>query len=116
MVQGIVALAMVATIATTPTEIPVDKCENIGEYRITTYCQHCNEPSGRQTASGNTLEYGQVAMNDVPFGTQIAIDGEVFEVTDRVGVENTVDIYMPTEKEYCTCNYLDYKEVMMKIE
>ena len=114
MVKAALALALSASISTTPINSITPKWENAGEYRITVYCQHCNEPAGRQTASGKKLEYGQVAMNNVPFGTKIAIEGEVFEVTDRVGVENTVDIYMPTEKEYCTCNYLDYKEVMIE--
>ena len=67
-----------------------------------------------ERASGRTLEYGQVAMNDVPFGTEISIDGEVFEVTDRVGVENTVDIFVPSNDGCCHCATLEYKNVSIK--
>ena len=84
---------------------------NGGEYRITCYCEYCNEPQGYQSASGKYLEYGHVAMNDVPFGTKIAIDGEIFVVTDRVGVPNTIDIFLPANSDYCTCDFLDYKDV-----
>ena len=88
--------------------------KDAGTYRVTAYCQYCNEQEGYQTASGRTLEYGQVAMNDVPFGTEISIDGEVFEVTDRVGVPDTVDIFVPSDSGYCRCNTLEYKEVYIK--
>ena len=88
--------------------------KSLGEYRITVFCQHCNDPGGYQSKSGKPLEYGDVAMNDVPLGSQISVDGEVFTVTDRCGVGNTVDIFIPTDADYCPCNTLEYKEVYIK--
>lgn len=113
--QSIVALAIATSIATTPAPA-VENWTNIGEYRITTYDIHCNEPQGRESASGVELEYGHCAMNGVPFGTKIAIEGEVFEVVDRVGVDNTVDIFIENDAGYCRCNFLDYKTVYMEEE
>lgn len=86
---------------------------DLGEYRVTTYCQYCNEEVGFQSASGERLDYGQVAMNDVPLGSRISIDGEEFVVTDRVGVPNTVDIFIPSEDGECHCNTLNYEEVYL---
>lgn len=86
---------------------------DLGEYRISCYCQYCNEEVGYQSASGQRLDYGQVAMNDVPLGSRISIDGEEFVVTDRVGVGNTVDIFIPSTDGECHCNWLDYKEVYL---
>lgn len=86
---------------------------DLGEYRISCYCQYCNEEVGYQSASGQRLDYGQVAMNDVPLGSRISIDGEEFVVTDRVGVGNTVDIFVPSSDGACHCNWLDYKEVYL---
>ena len=86
---------------------------DLGEYRISVYCQYCNEEVGYQSASGQRLDYGQVAMNDVPLGSKISIDGEEFVVTDRVGVPNTVDIFIPSEDGECHCNTLNYEEVYL---
>lgn len=109
------SIAMAATMATAPVaESQLDGWESAGTYRITTYETHCNEPEGNQSASGVPLEYGMVAMNDYPFGTEIMIDGEKFVVMDRCGIENTVDIWKDTDVGYCDCDYLDYKEVYVK--
>lgn len=90
--------------------------EDLGCYRITTYDVCCNEPQGRQSASGETLHYGHVAMNGVPFGTIVCIDGEEFEVVDRCGFDNTVDIFIENDSGVCKCNLLEYKEVFVKHE
>lgn len=90
--------------------------EDMGVYRISVYCERCNEEVGYQSASGTRLDYGQVAMNEVPFGTVINIDGEEFVVTDRVGVDNTVDIFIPSEDGRCHCNWLEYRHVYRKEE
>lgn len=50
-------------------------------------------------------------MNDVPFGTKISIDGEIFTVVDRCGVDNTVDIFIENDTDVCQCDTLEYKEV-----
>lgn len=92
-----------------------DEWRSLGEWRITTYCAQCNEPIGHQSASGKRLEYGHVAMNGVPLGSKISIEGEIFTVTDRCGIDNTVDIFIPDEGDgACHCNMLDYKEVQIK--
>ena len=113
MFAGLVGVALAASISAhgaAQAQMPV----NLGEYRITTYCCACNEEYGFQSASGKNLEYGDVAMNGVPFGTKICIDGEEFTVVDRCGVDNTVDIFIENDSGYCNCNYLDYKEVFIK--
>jgi 3D (Asp-Asp-Asp) domain-containing protein len=117
MVKTVIAGLLIAASMTVPAhnkDSPKEEWVDAGTYRITTYCQYCNEVEGFQTASGKRLEYGQVAMNGVPFGTKISIEGEVFEVTDRVGVGNTVDIFIPSDKGYCACNYLEHKNVRIK--
>ena len=88
--------------------------KNIGSYRITVFCQYCNDPPGYQSKSGKKLKYGDVAMNDIPLGSQISIEGEKFTVKDRCGMNNTVDIFIPSNTSYCTCNYLNYKDVFLK--
>lgn len=115
MIKGLVAMMLATTLASTP--IPhkkVDNWKSIGEYRITTYDIYCNEPQGRQSSSGKVLEYGDVAMNGVPIGTKISIEGEIFTVVDRCGIDNTVDIFIENDSGYCQCNTLDYKEVKVK--
>ena len=106
---GVVLAAGVSMSAAQMDMMPID----LGEYRITTYCCACNEEYGFQSASGQRLEYGHVAMNGVPLGSRISIDGEEFIVTDRVGVPNTVDIFIPSEDGACHCDTLDYKEVYL---
>ncbi len=86
---------------------------DLGEYRITTYDVCCNEPQGRQSASGKALEYGDVAMNGLPFGSKISIDGEIFTVVDRCGIDGTVDIFIENDTGVCQCDTLDYKEVYL---
>ena len=103
-------LAAGLSMSTTATDnMPI----NMGEYRITTYCQYCNQEVGYESASGRTLRYGHVAMNDVPLGSVISIDGEEFVVTDRCGIPGTVDIFVPTDSGGCHCNTLEYKNVYL---
>ena len=118
MLKSIAALAVATALTVSPVQVKEKKPEwkDAGTYRISNFCQFCNETEGFETASGRTLEYGQVAMNGVPFGTEISIDGEVFEVTDRVGVENTIDIFVPSEDGCCHCNLLEYKDVRIKVK
>lgn len=86
----------------------------IGTYRTTTFCRYCNSPAGTQSASGVPLEDGHVAMNGVALGTEIYIDGRKYEVTDRCGIDGTVDIYCDQYNGYCTCNTLKYKKIFIK--
>ena len=117
MIKTAIATAILAaTISTAPAPAPKSKpvWQDIGKWRITTYCEECNEPIGHQSSSGRYLEYGQVAMNGVPIGSKISIDGEVFEVTDRCGIDNTVDIFIESGDGCCHCDKLDYKKVYIK--
>ena len=118
MIKSITALALATAIsaAPMPQKEKTPEWKDAGTYRISNFCQFCNETEGFETASGRTLEYGQVAMNGVPFGTEISIEGEVFVVTDRVGVDNTVDIFVPSEDGCCHCNLLEYKDVRIKFK
>lgn len=88
---------------------PAQATENLGTYRITEYCAECNDPSGWESASGKHLEDGHVAMNGVPIGTIIEIQGKQYEVVDRCGIDGTVDIFKETEG--CQCNRMDYQTV-----
>ena len=92
-------------------DIDSGEWHDAGTYRITTYCQYCNEPAGKGSASGKELAYGDVAMNGVPLGTEISIEGETFTVVDRCGIENTVDIFVENDSGQCQCNLLEHKEV-----
>ncbi len=112
MFTGIVGVVLATGVSLSAAQVdmmPID----LGEYRITTFDFWCNEPVGRQSASGKPLEYGDVAMNGVPLGSKISIDGEIFTVTDRCGIDGTVDIFIETNSDHCTCNTLDYKEVYL---
>lgn len=88
--------------------------ENIGTYRISIFCKFCNEPQGTGSKSGKPLRAGHVATQDLPIGSEIAIEGEEYEVTDTCGVQNTIDIYVENDSGYCQCNSLDYKDVYLK--
>ncbi len=116
MIKTVLAGLLVAstlTAAPAPKEKP-KPWKSLGEWRITTYDIYCNEPQGRQSASGKRLKYGHVAMNGVPMGSKISIDGEVFTVADRCGIDGTVDIFIENNSGYCQCNTLEYKEVKIK--
>ena len=109
------SIAMAATISTAPvTESNLDGWESAGTYRITEFDVCCNDPAGRQSASGKTLEYGDCAMNNVPFGTKVNIEGEEFTVVDRCAFDDTIDIFVENDTGVCHCNRLDYRNVSIK--
>ena len=118
MIKSITALALATAIsvAPMPQKEKTPEWKDAGTYRITCYDVCCNDPQGRQSASGKTLEYGDVAMNGVPFGTEISIEGEVFTVTDRCARDDTVDIFVENDSGYCQCNLLEYKDVRIKVK
>lgn len=49
---------------------------------------------GTITASGERVHEGGVACNFLPLGTQVEIDGIVYTVNDRSGVDGIIDIFM----------------------
>ena len=118
MTNTIAAALIAATLITSPAPVPeVPTWEDIGEWRVTVFCPACNDPGGRESASGIPLEYGDVAMNGVPLGSEITIEGEVFTVRDRCGIDGTVDIFVPANEDgSCGCNFLDYKNIRIKKE
>lgn len=108
-------IASTLTAAPAPKDKKPEKVwKSLGTWRTTFFCEACNDPVGRQSASGKPLEYGHVAMNGVPLGSKISIEGEVFTVTDRCGIDGTVDIFMPTCDGLCHCNKLEYEKVRIK--
>lgn len=67
-------------------------------------------------ANGEWTHYGAIAADDLPFGTRVLINGEVFVVKDRFGggYTNAIDIYMPSYddaiqfgRQYLTIHVLD---------
>ena len=115
MVKMIIALMLSCTFtAYNGTSVQNIQWADGGTYRITCYDVYCNVPQGRQSASGKTLEYGDVAMNGVPFGTEISIEGEIFTVVDRCERDDTIDIFIENDSGYCQCDLLEYKKVMVK--
>lgn len=71
---------------------------------ISAYTAHSDE-TGRGdgiTASGVMARAGRtIAMDNVPFGTKVEIDGHMYTVEDRFGggYHNRIDIYMNTKEE-----------------
>ena len=45
-------------------------------------------------ANGQHVFEGAVAYNNVPLGTKIEIDGQMYTVCDRVAYDDVIDIYM----------------------
>lgn len=80
-------------------------------WKITAYCScvKCCGKSDGITASGKPVKYGYIALNWLPFGTEVNIEGlGVFKVQDR-GAKSLfgsktnhikhIDVYLPTHKE-----------------
>jgi len=85
------------TVAEEPYEEFIDIYDKeVPEYHVvymdvSAYTPH---DSGSLTASGHIpIEGVTVAMNDVPLGTIIEIDGKQYEVQDRCGMDR-IDIFM----------------------
>lgn len=76
------------------------------EVEVTHYCPcyRCNGNNLSMTASGKPLTVGVVAMStQYPFGTKIMINGNIYTVEDRGGLEfndiHRVDIFVRTHSE-----------------
>ncbi len=74
-----------------------------GNCRITHYddCEICCGYAGNTTASGvyPTPAHTVATGADLPFGTELMIDGQVYVVEDRGVDEYQVDIFVPTHDE-----------------
>ena len=78
-------------------------CYSLGTYRITHYCgcANCNGSwAGNPTASGSYPVAGRtIAMADLPFGTKVEINGQIYTVEDRGVPSGCVDIYVDNHSE-----------------
>lgn len=76
---------------------------SLGTYRITHYCgcSICNGSwADSPTASGSYPVAGRtVAMADLPFGTKVEINGQIYTVEDRGVPSGCVDIYVDNHSE-----------------
>lgn len=94
---------------------------SLGEYRISAYCpcKKCCLKSDGITASGTQATAGRTAaMNGVPFGTKIVIDGHEYTVEDRGGGlgSKIIDIYFDTHEEALNSGLWVMREVFQVVE
>lgn len=81
-----------------------DRAYKVVMCNISAYTAHSDE-TGRGdglTASGVYARAGRtIAMDDVPFGTRVEIEGHIYIVEDRFGggYTNRIDIYMDTKEQ-----------------
>ncbi len=74
----------------------------LGKFKITAYCNGpcCKGDASGLTASGTVPVHGRtVAMNGIPFGTKLKINGSVYTVEDRGVPYGTVDIYFDRHED-----------------
>lgn len=94
---------------------------SLGEYRISAYCpcEKCCLKSDSITASGTQATAGRTAaMNGVPFGTKIVIDGHEYTIEDRGGGlgSKIIDIYFDTHEEALNSGLWVMREVFQVVE
>ena len=78
--------------------------------KTTAYTLYENETPSSTMANGQEVYVGAVAYNDVPLGSKIEIDGNMYTVCDRVGSDGVVDIYMNSYNEAVQYG-VQYKEI-----
>lgn len=103
------------------TQPPERTLVSLGEYRISAYCpcEKCCLKSDGITASGTQATAGRTAaMNGVPFGTKIVIDGHEYTIEDRGGGlgSKIIDIYFDTHEEALNSGLWVMREVFQVIE
>lgn len=91
-----------------------------GYCRITFYddCEICCNVAGNTTASGvyPTPQHTVASGPDLPFGTELLIDGQVYVAEDRGVGEYEIDVFVPTHAEalergmYFTDVYMRYAD------
>lgn len=112
---------VVAEEESAPTQPPERTLVSLGEYRISAYCpcEKCCLKSDGITASGTQATAGRTAaMNGVPFGTKIVIDGHEYTIEDRGGGlgSKIIDIYFDTHEEALNSGLWVMREVFQVIE
>jgi 3D (Asp-Asp-Asp) domain-containing protein len=92
----------------------VPQIESLGTYKITFYCKG-DAGVGDISASGTLIADGQCAAPpEIPFGTNLAIGGRIYTVTDR-GADITgkrIDIYVEGSRAECLERGVEYAEVI----
>ena len=92
---------------------------SLGEYRISAYCpcEKCCLKSDGITASGvKATPNRTVAVDGIPFGTRLLIDGNEYIVEDRVGSgKRLIDVFFSTHDEALNSGLWVDKEVFQVI-
>lgn len=112
---------IVAEEESAPTQSSERTLVSLGEYRISAYCpcEKCCLKSDGITASGTKATAGRTAaMNGVPFGTKIVIDGHEYTIEDRGGGlgSKIIDIYFDTHEEALNSGLWVMREVFQVVE
>lgn len=93
---------------------------SIGEYRISAYCpcEKCCLKSDGITASGVKASPNRtVAVDGIPFGTRLLIDGNEYIVEDRVGSgKRLIDVFFNTHEEALNSGLWVMREVFQVVE
>ena len=93
---------------------------SLGEYRISAYCpcEKCCLKSDGITASGvKATPNRTVAVDGIPFGTRLLIDGNEYIVEDRVGSgKRLIDVFFSTHDEALKSGFWYDAEVYEIIE
>lgn len=77
---------------------------------VTAYTEGDDFTPSRTMANGEKVHVGAVASYDLPLGTKVRINGNIYTVKDRCGIPNTIDIYMNSKQE-CLSFGKKYMEV-----
>ena len=77
---------------------------------VTAYTAGDDFTPSRTMANGEKVHVGAVASYDLPLGTNVKINGNIYTVKDRCGIPNTIDIYMNSKQE-CLSFGKKYMEV-----
>lgn len=97
---------------------PEDEWVYYGECRITFYddCEECCGVAGNTTASGvyPTSNHTVATGEDLPFGTELLIDGQVYVVEDRGVDPYCVDVFVD-EHETAVALGMYYTDVYMRV-
>lgn len=101
-------------------EVPAERWESIGNYKLTFYCpcRKCSGKWGRQTKSGATCQENLTVAVDpavIPLGTHLMINGQEYIAQDvGGGVDGKhIDIFMESHSE-CLKNGIQRAEVFAK--